>query len=109
MLPTTSKHTINGSLGYDKGPVSLRLAGTWRDAYLDELGGSPDEDRVVDSHFQLDASARVRITPNIQVFAEAVNLTDADFFAYNTVGGGQNLYQYENYGRTFKGGVRVNF
>lgn len=108
-LPTTSEHTFNGVLGYEKGPLSLRIAGTYRDDYLDELGSSPEEDRIVDSHFQLDASARYRITPNVQVFVEAVNLTDAEFFAFNTVGGRQNNLQYEIYGRTFKGGVRVTF
>ncbi|MDE1468540.1 TonB-dependent receptor [Aurantiacibacter sp. D1-12] len=108
-LPTTSEHTLNGVLGYEKGPLSLRLAATYRDDYLDELNGSPEEDRFVDSHFQLDASARYRITDNVQVFVEAVNLTDAEYFAYNSVGGRQNNYQYEIYGRTFKGGVRVSF
>ncbi len=108
-LPATSEHTFNAVLGYEKGPISLRLAGTYRDDYLDELGGSPEEDRYVDSHFQLDASARYRITENVQVFVEAVNLTDAEYFAYNTVGSRQNNYQYEVYGRTFKGGVRVSF
>jgi len=108
-LPATSEHVINGAIGYEKGPLSLRLAGTYRDDYLDELGGSPEEDRFVDSHFQLDASARYRITDSIQVFVEAVNLTDAEFFAYNTLAGRQNNYQYEIYGRTFKGGVRVTF
>ncbi len=108
-LPATSEHTLNGVLGYEKGPLSLRLAGTFRDDYLDELNGSPEEDRFVDSHFQLDASARYRVTDTVQVFVEAVNLTDAEYFAYNNVGGRQNNYQYEIYGRTFKGGVRVTF
>ena len=52
-LPSTSKHTLNGVIGYEKGPLSLRLAGTYRDDYLDELEGSAEEDRFVDSHFQL--------------------------------------------------------
>ncbi len=108
-LPATSEHTLNGVLGYEKGPISLRLAGTYRDDYLDELNGAPDEDRYVDSHFQLDASARFTVTEGVQLFVEAINLTDAEYFAYNTVGGRQNNYQYEIYGRTFKGGVRVTF
>ncbi|MWV28845.1 TonB-dependent receptor [Aurantiacibacter rhizosphaerae] len=108
-LPASSKHTLNGVLGYEKGPVSLRLAGTYRDDYLDELGGDPAEYRFVDSHFQLDASARFTVTEGVQLYVEAVNLTDAEYFAYNTVGGRQNNYQYEVYGRTFKGGVKVTF
>lgn len=108
-LPATSEHTLNGVIGYEKGPISLRLAGTYRDDYLDELGGSPEEDRYVDSHFQLDASAKFRVTPNVQLFVEAINLTDAEYFAYNSVGGRQNNYQYEIYGRTFKAGAKVTF
>ena len=108
-LPASSEHTLNGVIGYEKGPVSLRLAGTYRDGYLDELGGDPEEYRFVDSHFQLDASARFTVLEGVQVFVEAINLTDAEYFAYNTVGGRQNNYQYEIYGRTFKGGVRVTF
>ena len=60
----------------------MRLAGTYRDDYLDELGGSPEEDRYVDSHFQLDASARYRFNDNVQVFVEGVNLNNAEFFAF---------------------------
>ncbi|WP_338243019.1 TonB-dependent receptor [Aurantiacibacter hainanensis] len=108
-LPASSEHTLNGVIGYEKGPISLRLAGTYRDDYLDELGGDPEEYRFVDSHFQLDASARLTVMEGVQLFVEAINLTDAEYFAYNTVGGRQNNYQYEIYGRTFKGGVRVTF
>ncbi|MGL6042472.1 MAG: TonB-dependent receptor, partial [Sandaracinobacteroides sp.] len=53
-LPAASKHTFNAVLGYDKGALSFRIAGAFRDGYLDELGGSAEEDRYVRSHFQLD-------------------------------------------------------
>jgi len=108
-LPSSSENTFNAVLGYEKGPLSLRLAGTYRDSYLDELGGDAEEDRFVDDHFQLDASAKVRITPMVQVYAEWINITDAKYFAYNTYGGRRNLYQYEQYGSTVKAGVKVNF
>ena len=109
-LPTTSKHTFNAVLGYEKGPVSVRLAGTYRSKYLDEINGDgPDYDRYVDDHFQLDLSAKLRVTKGIQLFYEWVNINNAKYFAYNRLGGAQNLYQYEQYGWTMKGGVRVNF
>ncbi len=108
-LPTTSKHTFNAVLGYEKGPLSIRLAGTYRDDYLDELGGSPAEDRLIDDHFQLDLSAKYRITDNIQIFYEWINITEEDFLAYNMVGGRQNAYESEFNTWTMKGGVRVNF
>jgi TonB-dependent receptor len=109
MLPTTSKHTANIALGYEKGPVSLRLAGTYRDKYLDELGDEAAEDRLVDDHFQLDLSAKYRVNDNIQLFYEWVNINNAKYFAYNTVGARKNLYQFEEYSWTMKLGARVTF
>ncbi|WP_338446934.1 TonB-dependent receptor [Pelagerythrobacter marensis] len=109
MLPATSKHTANIALGYEKGPVSLRLAGTYRDKYLDELGDDATEDRLVDDHFQLDLSAKYRVNDNVQVFYEWVNINNAKYFAYNTLGARKNLYQFEEYGWTMKLGARVNF
>jgi len=108
-LPATSRHTVNAVLGYEKGPISLRLAGTYRDKFLDELGGSVEEDRMVDDHLQLDFSAKYRASKNVQVFYEWVNITEEDFLAYNRVGGRQNALESEFSSWTMKGGVRVTF
>ncbi|MCV0382784.1 MAG: TonB-dependent receptor [Erythrobacter sp.] len=108
-LPTTSKHTANLSVGFDKGPIDIRLSGTYRDRYLDELGSEAALDRYVDDHFQLDLSAKYRISDQIQVFYEWVNINDAKYFAYNNLGGRRNLFQYEEYNWTMKGGVRLTF
>lgn len=108
-LPATSKHTANISLGFDKGPIDIRLSGTYRDKYLDELDDSAEFDRYVDDHFQLDLSAKYRLTDQIQIFYEWVNINNAKYFAYNRLGGQQNLLQYEEYSWTMKGGVRFTF
>jgi len=108
-LPATAKHTANFSVGYDKGPIDIRLSGTYRDKYLDELSDTSDLDRYVDDHFQLDLSAKYRVTDSVQLFYEWVNINNAKYFAYNRFGGGHNLYQYEEYNWTMKGGVRVTF
>ncbi|WP_298015896.1 TonB-dependent receptor [uncultured Parasphingopyxis sp.] len=108
-LPASSQNTFNVVLGYEKGPISLRLAGTYRDIYLDELGGDAESDRYVDDHFQLDASVRFQATENIQLFWEWVNITDAPYFAYQNFGGQRRLLQYEEYDWTMKFGARVNF
>ncbi len=108
-LPSTSKHTANIALGYEKGPISLRVAGTYRDSYLDELGDEAQEDRLVDDHFQVDLSAKYRVSDNVQLFYEWVNINNAKYFAYNNYGGRRNLYQYEEYSWTMKFGARVNF
>ncbi len=109
-LPSTSEHTFNAAIGYEKGPISLRLAGTYRDDYLDEVNADGAElDRLIDSHFQLDASAKYRFNDNVQVFWEWININDAEFFAYNRLGGIQNNFQYEEYSWTMKFGARLTF
>ena len=108
-LPATSKHTANISLGYDKGPIDIRLSGTYRDKYLDELDDEADFDRYVDDHFQLDLSAKFRVTKQVQLFYEWVNINNAKYYAYNRLGGQRNLLQYEEYNWTMKGGVRLTF
>jgi TonB-dependent receptor len=108
-LPSASKHTFNGVLGYEKGPISLRLAGTYRDLYLDEIQGGADEDRFVDSLFQLDFSGRYKINDNFQVFFDWININDAEYFAFNRLGNQQNALQFEKYNWTMKGGVRLTF
>jgi TonB-dependent receptor len=108
-LPASSRHTFNAVLGYEKGPVSLRLAGTYRDRYLDEVQAVADEDRYVRQHFQLDASARFRIVPGVQIFGEWVNINNAKYVAYQSAPLTRRLLQYEEYGSTLKFGVRANF
>ena len=108
-LPASSKHTFNAVLGYEKGPVSIRLAGTYRDKYLDEVQAVAEEDRYVRDHFQLDASARFRITPNFQVFGEWVNINNAKYVAYQNGPISRRLLQYEEYSYTLKFGLRANF
>lgn len=108
-LPAAAKHTFNAILGYEKGPVSIRLAGAYRDGYLDEIGGDAEEDRYVRNHFQIDVSAKYRLTPNLQLFAEWVNANDATYTAYQRGPGGKRLRQYEEYSWTGKFGIRANF
>jgi len=108
-LPSSSRNTFNLVLGYEKGPISLRAAGTYRDKYLDEIGATANTDRYVDNHFQLDLSAKYRVTDNVRVFAEWVNVNNAKYFAYQNYDGRQRLLQFEKYGPTIKAGVKVNF
>lgn len=108
-LPASSRHTLNAILGYEKGPVSLRFAGAYRSGYLDELGDNAEEDRYVRDHFQFDVSAKYRVTPNIQVFAELVNAFDEPYVAFQRGPGRDRLLQYEEYSWTGKFGVRANF
>ncbi len=54
-------------------------------------------DRYVRPHFQLGLSAKYRMTPNIQLFAEMVNLNNAKYTACQRGAGGDLLPQLEEY------------
>ena len=109
-LPATSKHTFNAVLGYERGPISLRLAGSYRDGFLDEINADgPEFDRYVDDLFQLDFTGRYDVIDNVQVYFEWININDAEFFAFNRFGGRRNNLQYEEYNWTMKGGLRLTF
>jgi len=108
-LPANSRNTFNLVLGYEKGPIDLRVAGTYRSKMLEEIGGSADTDRYADNHFQIDISAKYKVSDNLRLYAEWVNVNNAKYFAYHTYAGRARLLQYEQYGSTVKFGARANF
>lgn len=108
-LPASAENTYNAMLGYEKGPISLRLTAAYRDNYLDELGDSAEEDRYVEDHLQWDLTANYTVTESVRVFAQFVNLTDEPYVAYQRGPGSNRLLQYEEYSWTGKFGVQVNF
>ena len=108
-LPASARNTYNATLGFEKGPLSLRVATAYRDRYLDELGGDPQEDRFVADHQQWDLVGRYRLSSTLQLFGELINLTDEPYVAYQRGPGRDRLLQYEEYSFTAKLGVRANF
>ncbi len=108
-LPASAKNTFNAMVGYEKGPLSIRVAATYRDLYLDELGDDADEDRYVRDHFQVDVTIKYKVTKNLQVFAEFVNLNDAPYVAFQRGPGADRLLQYERYSWTGKFGAKATF
>lgn len=105
-LPLTSETTWNLSLGYESERLSLRLAGSYRDERLLELGESSEFDRVEDEHLQWDLTARYFVTDDIQVFANVINITDEPFYAF--FGDSRFNSQFEEYGRTYGVGIRYS-
>jgi outer membrane receptor protein involved in Fe transport len=99
-------------LFYDKHGIEARVAYNWRDHFLQylappPLNGAGQAVTQVRSYGQLDASLTYHITPQVAVFVEGANLTNAMTlkYAYYT---NQFLYA-EDSGRRFKFGARVNF
>lgn len=73
-----SKHTINATVFYEKGPLAMRAAYNWRSAYLitprDDI--FPFSPIWQESTGQLDASIFYSVTDNIKLGIQGVNLLD---------------------------------
>ncbi len=107
-LPGQSDRVFNIMVGYEGGPISTRLALNHKSPYLLELGDilNPAQDRVVDTQQQLDFSFSYRVTKQVQVVFEALNLNNEKYYVYQ--GSSAFNAQYEEYGRTFKLGVKID-
>lgn len=108
-LPRQSDKIGNFAIGYEKYRVSLRLAASYRDDFLDEIGDldDPATDRYAKEHLQLDFIGSVRLSDQLQVYLNAVNLNDEPFYAY--FADRRFASQYEEYGPTYELGVKANF
>lgn len=105
-LPGQSKHMWNASVFYERGPVNLRVAYTKRSDYLDEINA---DNRALDLYWegrgQLDVTGSVQVMKGINLFAEGKNLTNSAGVRY--FGERYRAYEYEKFGYTIFGGVRV--
>lgn len=108
-LPRQSKHIGNFSLGYEKGPVSLRAAVSYRSSYLDALEDPEDPalDRYVDDHIQWDLTARYKVFNNFTIFGKLQNLNNRAFYAYYS--NPRFNSQYETYGITAQIGITATY
>ncbi|MDZ7894027.1 MAG: TonB-dependent receptor [Sphingobium sp.] len=105
-LPGQSKHMWNASLFYEKGPVNLRLAYTKRSDYLDEINADqPALDLYWEGRGQLDVTASYQLLKGVNLFFEGKNLTNTPGVRY--FGERQRVYEYEKFGYTLFGGVRI--
>lgn len=108
-LPFQARHTANASLGYDKGGFQARVAVSFRDRILDEIGDpeDPSGDVFIDKHVQWDLTASYALLEGVRVFGALSNLNDRPLYSYQ---GSRNVnVQYEEYGLSGSLGVRVTF
>ncbi|MFB0875572.1 MULTISPECIES: TonB-dependent receptor [unclassified Sphingobium] len=95
---------------YDKNGYEFRAAVNWRDKYLLQFGQAQNnsafgaEPTFVNSALQIDLSTNIRLTDQISIFGEALNITNE---TYSTHGRFSNqLLDVYGYGRRFTAGVR---
>lgn len=106
-LSYQSKNVGNVQIFYEKYGIGARVAFNYRSSYLDTLGGTAAGDQYTDGNGQLDVHLSYQITPQVTIFGDASNLTDAPWRRY--IGVTSNLVEREHYGPLFRGGVQAHF
>lgn len=101
-----SDKIANASLYFEKYGLSARVSYQWRSDWLDTLGGlGSGEYRK--AYGNLDVSVRYKVNDAITLFADAANLTDEKYIAYE--GTYDKPTEVEQIGSRFMFGARFNF
>ena len=108
-LVNLSPKSFNATLFYDDGTFSARVAGSQRERFLQRVPGQNNNDvEGKNKSFNVDLQVSYKITPNLDVTLEGVNLTNQtnDQFISNQ----RNSVVVNNVtGREFVVGVRYKF
>ncbi len=107
-----SPNAFNATFYYEDNRFSARLTGAYRDAYLTTNPASSGrtegrEERGVASTFNLDFASSFRVSENIELTFEAVNLTDE--YEHQTFDVLMLPTLYHHTGRNFIFGARYDF
>jgi TonB-dependent receptor len=105
-LPGTSPNMFNGSLAYNDNKFNIRLSANYSDAYIDEIGGSPFDDRYYDEQFFLDFNMNYAINDNLRIFVDVLNITDQPLRFYQGVR--NRTQQAEYYGQRVTFGLKYD-
>jgi iron complex outermembrane receptor protein len=106
-FPGLSKNNVNLVAYYDKGPLNLRVAYNWRDAYFVSLNGSSGNGVYNDSYQDLAVTFKYGVTKNLEFRLEGINLLDSQQRSYD--GFSEALVTNVRFGRVFKFGASLNF
>lgn len=103
-LPGVSKNNYNIVLYYEKGPFSIRGAYNYRDRFVVDQFSYFGDGQFTSPFKQLDLTTSLKLTKNVQIHAEAINLLGESVVNLDKYGINRG---YEDYGRRFTAGVRI--
>ncbi|MBB3475209.1 TonB-dependent receptor [Sphingomonas sp. BK345] len=102
-----SKNSFNLVGFYDMGPVSTRLSYVWRDRYLNGTGSTVQAPSYVAPFGSLDGNFSIKVTPQLTLSLEGINLAGARQNTYNDKE--LRFGEVNYYGRTILFGARAEF
>jgi outer membrane receptor protein involved in Fe transport len=95
-------------LFYEKGRVSARVAYNFRSEYLNQTAGPGTGLPVyTDSYGSIDARFAFKITDDIEISVDGINLNDEDLVQYAELK--ERVVSYNTFGRRYGVGVRMSF
>jgi Fe(3+) dicitrate transport protein len=81
-LPYIPPNQLSGSLGLEKAPWGVNVAGTFVDSMRERAGqGTPRPGDLTDAYFLLDASVKYKIIPQVELYVNGRNLLDDRYIA----------------------------
>ncbi|WP_205028313.1 TonB-dependent receptor [Oleisolibacter albus] len=108
-LTGLSKHAYNATLYYEDDAFSARVSAAYRDDYLTRVPGQNNNDvEGTKGTLSIDMSTSYRITEQLKVTLEALNLTD-EFNDQYVDTAGDRVYVYHHTGRQFYLGFQYTY
>jgi TonB-dependent receptor len=100
-----SQKALNGTLYYEDSKFSARVSASYRSGYNDANSGTGNVFEGYNSTVNVDASVRYKISEQIEVSLEGINLTDEYRDRFTDEDANRN-YEYNHFGRTILLGAR---
>ena len=100
-----SKKAFNATLYYEDSKFSARVSGSYRSGFIDANSGTGNIFEGYASTVNVDASVRYRITEQLEISLEGINLTDEYRDRWTDIDTRRN-YEYNHFGRTVLAGAR---
>jgi iron complex outermembrane recepter protein len=108
-FPGQADFTANASVGWENDDFSLRYSVTHTGETLRGIASRIEEDRYRKPYTQHDINVRLQITDTVQLYGDAINVTnEKDTTYYQGIRTGV-FEQVEDFGATYQVGVRVTF
>lgn len=99
--------TFNLSGFYEKGPIQLRVAYNYRNAYRDSDQGNRGQPVDIAAYGAIDASVSYALNTNFTVFAQGMNLGNEKTLSYSVYR--NRVISYEAFGPRYAVGARMSF
>ena len=100
-----SRRAYNGTLYYEDTKFSARVSASYRSGFVDANSGTGNVFEGYAATINVDASVRYRLTEQLEVSLEGINLTDEYRDRWTDIDTRRN-YEYNHFGRTILFGAR---